>query len=160
MNEFERLRRNILINQGGVEEDKVILYEEGLVNTGFDVIEEFNSVVTISHNEIKMVGTSSIYPRGVIGGSNKVNLTDINKVVFNVGVSSTFEGLVDLLVSIKNFKNAGAASIKQATYDKIPNTPKDYELNVSDLTGEYYVVLYIYHSDSRPTTNIHKISLR
>ena len=62
MNEFERVRRNILINKGGAFDG--VLFESNKVNRGFDVVKNNGAIVNIELSKISI--SSSYVNSGVI----------------------------------------------------------------------------------------------
>lgn len=126
----------------------------GYINAGgqYSVVENTESFIRIY--------TKYADTNGAMTTNNAVNLSNINKIYFKVDSNSliTNKNSIPASVGIHTDKSIGS-STKIFRYSKveISEEPILYSIDVSDLTGEYYIVARGYRSSGHAEMNISEI---
>lgn len=127
-----------------------------------EVTGDLNKYVFVGGNDYKLIAfgqkdtgyldlnftaiNSSIVPTSYF--KNKIDLTNVNSIDFTV--EFTYAGIITL--SVGTTTNLGIKSLSTSSSPVTNNTPKTYSLDVSELSGEYYIGFL--HSSSYSTWGV------
>ena len=141
--------------------DQCISVTGGWTNEGWEYNYDSNAVIssTISSTHMTVtgdyIGASQYSKTSIVGTVNKINIDNISKIYADIEITSA--GTVYLGVTpTKNAAESGnAANTANASVGK-----HTLEIDVSSLTGEYYIVLFASGTSGsgyNPSANITKV---
>lgn len=95
------------------------------------------------------------------GTVNKINISDFSKITFIISCPNgcytlnTYFGLYNNQSSVYN---TAVRSVNESNYTNLSVKTRTYEINITDLTGSYYLALYCVSGSGYPVT-ITKITM-
>lgn len=103
-------------------------------------------------------GSGSWHETGTV---NKIDVTNYSTITFNLSAAKgfyTFNMCFGLYNNQSTVYNQGVKSVTASNYTSTSTTSKTYTLDVSSLSGSYYLALYCYAGANYPVT-ITKITM-